>query len=130
MRGLYELTQGDAMEDEYDKIFEDYDAESIQGEEEYRRRAQQVDDSFEQKMINVGEKLRFAQDLIALYKYFRDPDVRWQKKAVVVSALLYFILPLDAIPDVAPLVGYLDDFGVILAVTKFMSEELKPYYPR
>jgi uncharacterized membrane protein YkvA (DUF1232 family) len=121
------------MDVELDKMFEDYElGEELGGEldeEEFNRRARQVDDSFEQKMAKVGNKLRFAQDLIALFRYFRDSRVAWQKKTIVVAALLYFVLPIDAIPDIAPFVGYLDDFGVILAVTKFMTDELKPYYP-
>jgi uncharacterized membrane protein YkvA (DUF1232 family) len=42
--------------------------------------------------------------------------------------LVYFISPIDAIPDIAPLVGYLDDLGVITAVIKFLGSELIPYY--
>jgi uncharacterized membrane protein YkvA (DUF1232 family) len=79
-------------------------------------------------MRKGGKNLRFAQDLIALFRYFMDPDVAWQKKTIVVTALLYFILPIDAIPDFTPFIGFLDDFGVIMAVTAFMSKELEPYY--
>jgi uncharacterized membrane protein YkvA (DUF1232 family) len=57
-----------------------------------------------------------------------DSVVPWQRKTIVVAALLYFISPIDSIPDFAPFVGYLDDLGVIMAVTKFMSNELAPYY--
>jgi uncharacterized membrane protein YkvA (DUF1232 family) len=126
---LYDSTRVGAMDVELDKMFEDYEIGGEIDEDEYRRRARKVDDTFETKMDKVGEKLRFAQDLVALYRYFRDGRVAWQKKTIVVAALLYFVLPLDAIPDFAPFVGYLDDFGVILAVTKFMSDELKAYYP-
>ena len=42
--------------------------------------------------------------------------------------MIYFISPIDAVPDLAPLVGYLDDLGVITAVLKFMGSELIPYY--
>jgi uncharacterized membrane protein YkvA (DUF1232 family) len=117
------------MDAELDKMFEDYELGGELDEEEYRQRAGRVEASFERKMTDVGTSLRFAQDLVALYRYFRDGRVAWQKKAIVVSALFYFILPLDAIPDIAPFIGYLDDFGVIVAVTRFMADELKPYYP-
>lgn len=35
--------------------------------------------------------------------------------AVVLGALLYFISPLDLIPDWIPVVGYLDDLAILLA---------------
>ena len=117
------------MDKELDDFFEGYDLSGEQDESEYRRQAHTVAERFESKLSKVGHKVRFAQDLLALFRYFLDADVAWQKKVIVVGALLYFISPLDSIPDVAPLIGYLDDLGVILAVTKFMSRELEPYYP-
>lgn len=116
------------MDKELNQFFEDYDISGEEDEEVYRQQARQVNDRFEEKLERVGGSLRFAQDLIALFRYFMDPGVAWQRKTIVVAALLYFIIPIDAIPDLAPFVGYLDDFGVILAVTKYMSNELVPYY--
>lgn len=116
------------MDKELDQLFEDFDITGKEDEDIYRRQSRQVGEQFEEKLERVGEKLRFAQDLLALFRYFMDGGVPWQRKTVVVAALLYFISPLDAIPDLAPLIGYLDDFGVIIAVTKFMSAELAPYY--
>lgn len=51
----------------------------------------------------------------ALWLYFaaqRPETPRWAK-ATVYGALAYFIMPLDAIPDLAPLAGYTDDLGVL-----------------
>ncbi|MDX9758750.1 MAG: YkvA family protein [Bacteroidota bacterium] len=116
------------MDKELNEFFEDFDLSGEEDEEIYRKQARQVHESFEEKLDRVGGKLRFAQDLVALFRYFMDPRVAWQRKTIVVAALLYFIMPIDAVPDLAPFVGYLDDFGVIMAVTKFMSGELAPYY--
>jgi uncharacterized membrane protein YkvA (DUF1232 family) len=117
------------MDKELDDFFEGYDLTGEQDEQTYQQQAHTVSGQFERKLERVGHKVRFAQDLIALFRYFLDDNVPWQKKTIVVAALLYFISPLDAIPDITPLIGYLDDLGVILAVTKFMSRELEPYYP-
>ena len=49
--------------------------------------------------------------------------------AVIVGALGYFILPLDGIPDLAPLVGFSDDLGAMLGamatVASHIDEEVK-----
>lgn len=117
------------MDRELDEYLEDFDITGEMDEELYKRHARTVEQGFEDKLEKVGPKLRFAQDLLALFRYFLDAGVPWQRKALVVLALLYFISPLDSIPDLMPLIGYLDDLGVVLAVTRFMAAELQAYYP-
>ena len=81
-----------------------------------------------QNLKQLGKKISFAKDILALVNYMRDPIVSWHRKAIVVAALVYFISPIDAIPDLTPLFGYLDDLGVITALLKFLGSELIPYY--
>jgi uncharacterized membrane protein YkvA (DUF1232 family) len=97
-------------------------------EEEYRDKANFVDENLWSKVERLGKKISFAKDLMALYNYMKDPFVSWHRKAIVVMGLVYFISPIDAIPDIAPFIGYLDDLGVIAAVIKFLGSELIPYY--
>jgi uncharacterized membrane protein YkvA (DUF1232 family) len=97
-------------------------------EEKYRDKANFVDENLWSKVERLGKKISFAKDLMALYSYMKDPVVSWHRKAIVVMGLVYFISPIDAIPDIAPFIGYLDDLGVIAAVIKFLGSELIPYY--
>ena len=89
---------------------------------------QEVEERLWEKLERVGKKISFTKDIKALYRYMRDRYVPWYRKSIVIGALIYFISPIDAVPDLAPLVGYLDDLGVITAVLKFMGSELIPYY--
>jgi uncharacterized membrane protein YkvA (DUF1232 family) len=89
---------------------------------------QEVEERLWDKLERVGKKINFAKDIKALYRYMRDRYVPWYRKSIVIGALIYFISPIDAVPDLAPLVGYLDDLGVVTAVLKFMGSELIPYY--
>ncbi|HSD64286.1 MAG TPA: YkvA family protein [Ignavibacteriaceae bacterium] len=98
------------------------------GERETEEKAKFVEENLWEKLERVGKKISFAKDILALVRYMRDPLVSWHRKAIVVGALIYFISPVDAIPDIAPLIGYLDDLGVITAVLKFLGHELIPYY--
>lgn len=45
---------------------------------------------------------------------------------LIVAALLYFISPLDAVPDVIPVVGYLDDIAVLAAVVAKLAKVVLP----
>ena len=95
---------------------------------EYEPKAEYVEENLWYKLEKVGKKISFAKDIMALFRYLQDSFVSWHRKAIVIAALIYFISPIDTIPDVAPLFGYLDDLGVITALLKFLGSELIPYY--
>lgn len=44
---------------------------------------------------------------------------------LVVAAVLYFLNPLDLIPDFLPIVGYLDDAAVVGYVLRTLQQELE-----
>jgi len=100
----------------------------VMNEEDLEKNQKIVEDGLWTKLEQTGKRISFARDIIALFRYMRDPYVAWYRKTIVVAALVYFIAPIDAIPDLTPLFGYLDDLGVITAVLKFMGKELIPYY--
>lgn len=50
-----------------------------------------------------------------LYYALQNPDTPKWARRVIYGALGYFILPLDAIPDFAPIIGYTDDLSVMTA---------------
>lgn len=87
-----------------------------------------ISSNFERKLRSVGRRIPFLRDTVALYRFMTDPRVAWHNKGRVIAALAYVIDPLDAIPDVAPIVGLLDDFGVIALVVRHIGKKLKPYY--
>ena len=66
--------------------------------------------------------------ILALKHYMMDKNVKWYKKSVVIAALVYFISPLDVMPDFIPFVGYLDDIGVIAWTIRFLGKEIRAYY--
>lgn len=96
---------------------------------EVERKMEYVDENLWTKLEKIGKRISFAKDIVALYNYMKDPFVKWYRKAIVVAALIYFIVPIDTIPDMTPLFGYLDDLGVITALLKYLGSELKSYYP-
>ena len=98
-------------------------------ENNVQKKIEYVDENLWGKLEKSGKKISFAKDIMALYRYMKDPFVKWYRKAIVVAALIYFIVPIDSIPDLTPLFGYLDDLGVIAALLKYLGSELIPFYP-
>ena len=123
-------TEEDVYFDEFGELRElDFGGKNEdQPKEEYEKRKEYVEENLWYKLERAGKKISFAKDIMALYKYLRDSFVGWHRKAIVITALIYFISPVDTIPDLTPLFGYLDDLGVISALLKFLGSELIPYY--
>ncbi|WP_215226351.1 YkvA family protein [Echinicola shivajiensis] len=47
--------------------------------------------------------------------------------ALLVLGLLYFVMPLDLIPDFIVGLGYLDDLSVLLAITKSIQHDIQNF---
>lgn len=71
-------------------------------------------------------KIPFAANAYALYLFVTKVD-DIIRIAPAVGALLYFISPIDLIPDYIPFVGFVDDAAVIAAVCAYLDKEIEPY---
>jgi uncharacterized membrane protein YkvA (DUF1232 family) len=56
----------------------------------------------------------------AVVRYFRDRDASLLGKLFVFAALAYVISPVDFIPDAIPVIGWLDDMGVMSLAVAWM----------
>ncbi|HLE31249.1 MAG TPA: YkvA family protein [Bacteroidota bacterium] len=101
---------------------------SIGDEAEFKEKAAYVSENLPGKLAKINRRIGLVSDVLALFRFMSDPAVHWGKKALAVGALLYFIIPFDSIPDVAPFVGYLDDVGVIALVVGYLGKQLRRYY--
>ena len=54
-------------------------------------------------------------------------DVSRKNIVLVVAGLLYFVSPLDLIPDAIPILGFADDIAVLGFILKTLGEELTRY---
>jgi uncharacterized membrane protein YkvA (DUF1232 family) len=73
---------------------------------------------------------RVVELALTLFFCFRDPETPMQAKAVIASALGYFILPLDAIPDFTPMVGFADDLGALMMAAAVIAVHIQPKHRR
>jgi uncharacterized membrane protein YkvA (DUF1232 family) len=54
-------------------------------------------------------------------------DISTKSIVVLIGAILYFLNPFDAIPDLTPIIGYFDDVSVIAWVAKTLKDELDKF---
>ena len=85
------------------------------------------DNSFWRVVRTGGRTIPFLRDALAMYYCWADPATPLMVKRAIVVALLYFVSPLDATPDFIPILGWLDDAGVIAAtmaaIRMYVAEE-------
>ena len=56
---------------------------------------------------------RLKVEVYALYLTYRDPRVPWYARVFAAVVVGYAFSPIDLIPDVVPVLGYLDDLVVV-----------------
>jgi len=71
--------------------------------------------------------MKLVENALVLYHSLRDKDTPKWAKTIILGALGYFILPVDAIPDFVPIVGFTDDIATIFVafatVALFIKKE-------
>ncbi|MFV0266095.1 MAG: YkvA family protein [Draconibacterium sp.] len=72
----------------------------------------------------AGTKVVYA--VLLLYYTMQSKGTGIKTKLSIAAALGYFILPTDAIIDLAPLIGYSDDLGVLLFALSQISKSITP----
>ncbi|MBR6027928.1 MAG: DUF1232 domain-containing protein [Clostridia bacterium] len=78
----------------------------------------------------IAEALSYVPVFISLVRAYIKGTYRDLPIGTIiaaVSALIYFITPIDLIPDFIPVAGKLDDAGVILACLNFIRSDLDRY---
>jgi uncharacterized membrane protein YkvA (DUF1232 family) len=67
--------------------------------------------------------------LAMLMDYISGRYVTLPLKTIIamIGAILYFVSPIDFIPDFIPFVGYIDDFFVVVLAIDLVRDDLKAY---
>ncbi len=70
--------------------------------------------------------MKVVYPALLLQYLMKSDDVPLKAKLILSAALGYFILPIDFIPDFAPLLGFTDDLGVLLLILRQMAVYVTP----
>lgn len=77
--------------------------------------------------MNKGPIAALWDDVQILYKLVKDPNRAWGSKIAIVAALVYLISPIDALPDIIPILGLTDDAAVIAIVINQFKGDIDKY---
>lgn len=85
-----------------------------------------VDQGFWPKIRRTVAKIPFAKDVLSVWYCAKDDDTPIVAKGMMLAALAYFVMPVDAIPDFIAGLGYTDDAAVFAALMAIIGRNLKP----
>ena len=104
--------------------------EMIEGKDEHYSKK-----GFLSKFSKFGGKLgtKGMEAAATLYVALRSPEMPRSNKLIIAGALGYFILPIDLVADLLPMIGLTDDLVVItmalskvyMAITDDMKDEAR-----
>ncbi len=85
-------------------------------------------DGFWKKLLNFARAAgqEVVEHALSLYYAAQEPDTPAWAKTVIYGVLGYFILPVDAIPDLIPAVGFSDDLGALAAALATVAAHVTP----
>ena len=95
---------------------------------EYANPANYSDDAFWAKVKRFTKKAGSKVIYLALVLYYALSSTKtpaWAK-TVIISALAYFIFPIDLVPDTIPVVGFADDLAALVAAYKAVKVCVTP----
>ena len=84
-----------------------------------------VTKGFWPKIQRTAARIPFADQALAAWYAARDPETPLPAKCMILACLAYFVMPIDAIPDIFAGIGYTDDAAVIAAVLATLGANIK-----
>ncbi len=77
--------------------------------------------------ISFINKIRTFSRLIKSYKSGEYKKFPWKSVVLIIAGLIYFLSPIDFIPDILPILGFSDDAAIVFWIFNSMESEIKKF---
>jgi len=71
---------------------------------------------------------KLLESALLLYSLLIDADTPKWLKSIAITALIYLVTPIDAIPDFIPIKGFIDDLAVLTTAIVSIKSHIKPHH--
>lgn len=78
-------------------------------------------------LADLWENLKTVLRLLQAYFSKKYTTIPWGSLVILVGAVIYFVSPLDLMPDWIPLAGFIDDAAVLVFVLKQINADLQRF---
>ncbi|MFN0059031.1 MAG: YkvA family protein [Planctomycetota bacterium] len=89
-------------------------------------KAEELLKSSSEWIVGLGRQAKMLFTMLKSW-WSEEYDLPWGTVAAITTALLYFVNPIDLVPDFIPLIGFLDDLAIIAICVKAIQADLRKY---
>ena len=79
------------------------------------------------KISRLAVNLRIMIRIIKSYANGSYREMPWKSLLALVGGVIYFLMPVDLIPDFIPFTGFLDDFTVIMILSGAFQQDIEDF---
>jgi uncharacterized membrane protein YkvA (DUF1232 family) len=80
-----------------------------------------------QSIHNVGDDLKSLKRLISAFHKGSYSTIPWKSLILAVATVIYFVNPLDLIPDFLVGPGFIDDIGILMICLRRIHRDLEEF---
>ena len=78
-------------------------------------------------LAGVQQNVLLLVRMVKAYASGEYRGVEWKSMLSIVAVLIYFVSPIDLIPDFLPIIGITDDVALIVWLIKNLSDEIQKF---
>ena len=79
------------------------------------------------KVYKLGERIKVIVRMLRAYVTGQYQELPWKTIVMLVAGIIYFLMPLDLIPDFIPVTGFIDDFTIIMLISGAFQQDIQDY---
>ncbi len=79
------------------------------------------------KISKLGSKLRIMMRMVKAYANGNYRELPWKSLLAILGGMIYFMMPIDFIPDFIPFTGLLDDFTIVMLISGAFQQDIEDF---
>ena len=84
-------------------------------------------DAIPKPLVEIWEDIKELTSLLKDYATKQYTNIPAKSIVAIGAAIAYFVSPVDAIPDIVPVFGFMDDATVLAIALKMVQDDLEKY---
>ena len=84
-------------------------------------------DENKKRVSGFFDKVKTLLRMLRSYINGEYRQIPWRSLLMIIGSLLYFLMPIDLIPDFIPITGLADDISIIFLVFNSINEDIEAF---
>jgi len=84
-------------------------------------------DENKKRVTGFFDRIRTLLRMLSAYIRGEYREMPWKSLLMIIGSLIYFLMPLDLIPDFIPISGFADDIAIIFLVFNSINEDIEAF---